>query len=66
MEEKHRKLILAFAENNMNIKATARQLYRGHTTVSYHLAKIQQQYGLDPKRFWDLVMLTEMAKGGDR
>ena len=64
MDPKHRETILAFADCNMNIRETARRLYFGCTTISYRLGKIHELYGLDPRNFYDLCKLVEMAKEG--
>ena len=55
------KIILAFAENDMKIKATGAQLYMHHTNVIYQLKKIQKQMGWNPRKFYDLCYLVGIA-----
>lgn len=62
MTEHHKKIILAYAANDMKIKKTAENLSYGETTIVYHLNQIHRKYGLNPRRFYDLVKLVEMAK----
>ena len=63
MDNLDREIILAFAEHSMGITATAKELYMHINTVVYHLEKIRKNTGLNPRRFYDLVKLVEMAKG---
>ena len=63
------KIIFAYAENDMNTAATAKQLYYHKRTVSYHLLKIQKQMGWNPRKFYDLCYLVGVAlqrTGGKR
>jgi sugar diacid utilization regulator len=68
VENEERKLILAYAKNNMNAKATARELYYHPNTVYKYFIKMKGKYRLNPCVFYDLVKLIEMAyneiKGG--
>ena len=62
-------IILAFAENNMNAKATGEQLYLSDATVAYHLNRIREQMGWNPHNFYDLCYLVGVAiqrMGGTR
>lgn len=61
MTKRQAKIILAFAENNMQIKATAQQLYLSDGTVSYHLKRIRDQIGWNPMKFYDLCFLVGVA-----
>lgn len=58
-----REIILAFAKNNMNAMATARDTYYHANTIYKHLAKIKEKYGLDPCNFYDLVKIVYIANG---
>lgn len=55
------KLILAYAENDMKVGATGKQLYMHYATVIYHLGKIQKQMGWNPRKFYDLCYLVGIA-----
>ena len=61
MTAKQAKIILAYAECNMNTVATGRKIYMSEANVSYHLAKIRNQTGLSPKCFYDLCRLVGIA-----
>ena len=61
MTRQQAKIILAFAENDMQVKATGAQLYTHPTNVSYHLNKIQRQMGWNPRKFYDLCFLVGVA-----
>ena len=61
MTKEQAKIILAFAENDMKIKPTAEQLYRSGENVGYHLDKIREQIGWNPRKFYDLCYLVGIA-----
>ena len=46
----------------MNVTDVARAIFTHRNTVLYHLNKVKQQTGLDPRRFYDLVELVKMAQ----
>jgi sugar diacid utilization regulator len=62
LTERHRGLILAFAEHDMNVRETAMASYMSWTNVNFHLNRIYKLTGLNPKNFYDLVELVKMAK----
>ena len=47
---------------NMNVTDVARAIFAHRNTVLYHLNKVKQQTGLDPRRFYDLVELVKIAQ----
>ena len=59
MTERDREVLVAFADNNMNIAHTSRALYMHRNTVKYHLAKIKKNTGLNPYVFFELVCLLK-------
>lgn len=61
MTRQQAKIILAFAENDMEIKATAKQLYMSDGTVAYYLTRIREQMGWNPRKFYDLCYLVGVA-----
>lgn len=63
MTSKERYIIFAYARNDMNALKTAKNISCHRNAVEYHLVKIEEKYGLNPKKFYDLVKLVEMAKG---
>ena len=61
MNREQAEIIMAFAQNDMQIKATSKQLYMSDATVAYHLSKIQRQMGWNPRKFFDLCYLVGVA-----
>lgn len=62
MTERQRDVVLGYAECNMNTVATGRKLYLSYVTVGYHLNKIRESTGIDPRSFYGLCKLVQMAK----
>ena len=62
MTEQQKEVVLAMAEYNLNIAEALRRTYRHRNTIEYHCRQMIELYGLDPRDFYDLVMLVEMAK----
>lgn len=54
--------LLPTVKNNMNVTDVARAIFTHRNTVLYHLNKVKQQTGLDPRRCYDLVELVKMAQ----
>lgn len=61
MEERKANIILALADNRMNVSEAARALFMHRNTVEYHIRKIRQMTGLDPLNFYDLHKLVKMV-----
>lgn len=59
MKETDRKILIAYAECNMNVSETARALMYHRNNVDYHLKKIAEETGLNPFCFYDLVQLLK-------
>ncbi len=55
------KLILAYAENDMRVKDTGKQLYMSSPSICYNLDKIQKEMGWNPRKFYDLCYLVGIA-----
>lgn len=63
-DELNCKIILAFAECNMNRIETAKKLNCIHrNTILYRFEDIYIKTGLNPKNFYDLIKLVDIAKG---
>lgn len=62
MEDRDRKLLKAYAENNMSMKKTSGAVYLHYNSIRYRFRLIQQETGLDARKFWDLVKLLEMEE----
>ena len=54
-------LILAYAENDMSVKDTGKQLYMSSASICYNLDKIQKEMGWNPRKFYDLCYLVGIA-----
>lgn len=61
MTEQQAKIIMAYAEKDMNACAAGLLLYMSEGTVSYHLRKIFLKTGRNPRKFFDLCYLVGMA-----
>ena len=55
------KILIGFANNNMNASKIAKQLYMHRNTVMYHLEKIKMTTELNPLNFFELIQLMELA-----
>lgn len=62
MNEKQARAVIALADNNMNVQATADQLYYHRNTVIYHLSRVYEQTGKNPMNFYDLCELLPIAR----
>lgn len=62
LNQRRREVILALAENDMNVSRTARKMYLSVSCVRYHIGEIRRGTGLDPRKFYDLVCLADMAR----
>lgn len=54
--------ICLFAENNLSIRDTARDMYRSESGLQYILDGIERKTGLNPRCFHHLVELLPMAR----
>ena len=62
MTKEQAKIIMAFAGNDMQVKAAARELFMSDGNLAYHLRKIKKQMGFDPRKFFDLCFLVGVAQ----
>ena len=53
MTKQQAKIIMAFAESDMDIKPAGEKLYMTGANVSYHLTKIRKQMGWNPRNFFE-------------
>jgi hypothetical protein len=61
MSREQAEIIMAFAKNDMQLKAAGKELYMTGATVAYHLTKIRKQMGWNPRKFFDLCFLVGVA-----
>lgn len=63
MKDTFKEVIKAMCDCDMNIQKVANTVYKTRGTIAYHCDKIKEEYGLDPRRFHDLIKLEQMADG---
>lgn len=63
MEDRDKKLLKAYAENDMSMSKTSGVVYLHYNSIRYRFQIIQRETGLDPQSFYDLVAL--LRKIGD-
>ena len=61
MTRQQAKIILAYAENDMELKSTGKQLYMTDASIAYHLKQINEKMGWNPRKFYDLCYLVGVA-----
>ena len=62
MTKRQAEVVLAFARSGMQLTAAAKKLYTTGATISYHLGKVREQTGMNPRDFFDLYELVDMAR----
>lgn len=62
LSDKRKLMLLALADNSMNISAVARELCMSRTTVIDNLAQIKKITGMDPMKFFELYDLVLWVK----
>lgn len=65
MNELDKETVIALAKNNMNTTDTAYQLGVHRNTVLNRYERIKNRTGLDPRNFYDLHKLVNVAAGKD-
>ena len=60
MEDRDKKLLKAYAENNMSMKKTSGAVYLHYNSIRYRFRLIQRETGLDPRNFYNLEKLLAM------
>ena len=55
-------VLVAFAECDMRPYRTADKLYMSKGSIPYHLKRIQNETGLNPYKFYDLIKLLGFRK----
>ena len=61
MEDRDKKLLKAYAENNMNRSQTSKAVYLHTNSIRYRFEVIRRETGLNPGNFYDLVKLLGMG-----
>lgn len=60
MEDRDKKLLKTYAENNMSMKKTGDAVYLHYNSIRYRFRLIQREIGLNPRNFYDLEKLLAM------
>lgn len=60
MEDRDKKLLKAYAENDMNMIKTSNVVYLHYNSIRYRFQLIQRETGLNPRNFYDLEKLLAM------
>lgn len=61
MDKIDAKMIVAFARCGMKIKTAADMVFYNKGTLIYRFNRIRRETGLDPRNFFDLVELYNIA-----
>ena len=62
MTQRDKEVLVAFAENSMNVSLTSRKLYMHRNTVEYHLQKVIRETGLNPYNLFELAELLGLKR----
>ena len=62
LTDQEARIILAYADANMNCGDAANALSYHRNTIVYHLTQIHKRTGQNPQSFYDLVSLTSTAR----
>ena len=60
MEDRDKKLLKAYAENDMSMSKTSGVVYLHYNSIRYRFQIIQRETGLNPRNFYDLEKLLAM------
>ena len=60
MEDRDKKLLKTYAENNMSMKKTGGAVYLHYNSIRSRFRLIQRETGLNPRNFYDLEKLLAM------
>ena len=60
MEDRDKKLLKAYAENDMSMSKTSGVVYLHYNSIRYRFQLIQRETGLNPRNFYDLEKLLAM------
>ena len=62
MNKEDAHIVIAMANHNKNVTDVDSAIFTHRSSILYHLNKVKQQTGLDPRRFYDLVELVKIAQ----
>ena len=55
-------IIIALADNQINVTKTANKLFMHRTSVAYHIRQIRKNTGKNPMDFYDMCELLPIAR----
>ena len=61
MTVKQARIVIAYAQNDMDARATGHAMHLTDGSIAYHLRNVASETGKDPKKFFDLCWLVGMA-----
>ena len=64
LKQLDREIVLAFADHGMRESKAAAALHYHPGSVTYHLDKVREVTGLDPRNFYDLIKLVKAIRRG--
>lgn len=62
LTSEQKQYVLSYAKNDMNLCKTAQEYGVKHETFWHRFKRIHEKTGLNPRCFYDLIKLVEMAK----
>lgn len=62
MTNTQKNVIISLAENDMRVSSVAEHLNYHRNTIIFHIKRINELYGLNPLRFYDLIQLLDMCE----
>jgi predicted nucleic acid-binding Zn ribbon protein len=63
MREMEKEIIRNMCQYNLKVSRVAKAMFVHRNTVMYHIAEIKEKYHLDPRSYYDLVKLSDIAEG---
>ena len=58
-------IIRSLAKNGLNRSSASRELHYANQTVAYHVDRIKEVTGMDPRDFYDMIKLLKMVGEGE-
>ena len=65
LTQEDKNVILALAENDMNHSKTALVASYHPNNIRYHMTRVAEKTGLNPRKFYDLIALVSLIKDGE-
>lgn len=62
LTENEKQILNAYIQNDMNVSKTAQASFYSRNNMVYHIAKIQNKYGVNLRNFYDLCKLLGYEK----